>query len=86
MAYTTSPTPPPRLSVSKRLATFTLICDISSDDKLHLSYDGDGAFIGTVLVDAGIGPQGRERSVLLCKDDARKLATWLLAQLHGAGA
>lgn len=86
MAYKTSPTPPPHSTVSKRLATFTLICDIASEDKLHLSYDGERAFTGTVLVDGGIGPEGRERSVLLCKDDARKLATWLLAQLHGAGA
>lgn len=86
MAYTTRPTPPPRSPVSGQMATFTLICDISSEDKLHLSYDGQRTLSGTVLVDGGIGPKGRERSVLLCKDDARKLATWLLAQLHGAGA
>ena len=86
MAYTTNPTPPPRSPVSEQTATFTLICNISNEDKLHLSYDSERTFSGTVLVDRGIGPQGRERSVLLCKDDARKLATWLLTQLHGVGA
>ncbi len=86
MAYKTSPTPPPHSQVGEQMATFTLICDVSSEDKLHLSYDSKGTFSGTVLVDGGIGPQGRERSVLLCEEDARKLATWLLTQLHGVGA
>ena len=86
MAYTTNSIPSLHSTVGERLATFTLICDVSSEDKLHLSYDGEQAFTGTVLVEGGFGPGARERSVLLCKDDARKLATWLLTQLHGVGA